>query len=100
MTIRVRLTLWYVAVLAVTLSLLGLLVYGALSRVVSAEIDDSLRLRAEDTARVIRIRGDLSFPRRMPSTGAALPSSTFTRRRACRFRSKPASRTATPDPFR
>jgi two-component system, OmpR family, sensor kinase len=68
MTIRSRLTLWYVAVLATSLVLFGVMVYGALVRVVSMDIDDSLEVRAEDIARSIRARGELSFAPRRPVT--------------------------------
>ncbi len=54
MTIRTRLTVWYVAVLATTLALFGVLVYGALVRVVSSEIDWRQRVRCFSLGYLLR----------------------------------------------
>ena len=65
MSIRLRLTVWYAAVLAVSLILFSVLLYNALDRVGDADANSSLAEKAEDVARALRVRGELSFlPRR------------------------------------
>jgi len=72
MSIRLRLTVWYAAVLAVSLILFSVLLYNALDRVGDADANNSLAEKAEDVARALRVRGELSFlPRR-----ATLPRSS------------------------
>lgn len=72
MSVRVRLTLWYAAVLAISLIGFSALTYTTLERVGDADIDSFLAEKAEDVARGLRLRGELSFlPRR-----ATLPRSS------------------------
>lgn len=71
MSIRTRLTLWYAAVLAVSLAVFSVLLYTTLDYVNDADVDTSLADKAEDVARTLRLRGELSFlPKR-----ATLPQS-------------------------
>lgn len=50
MTIRFRLTLWYVAILAVVLLVFGGLVYGAQARAIRAAATDQLRILGRQLA--------------------------------------------------
>lgn len=61
MSIRLRLTLWYAAVLAISLALSSVLLYAVLGHVASVEVDSSLADKAHDIARGLRLRGELSF---------------------------------------
>lgn len=60
MSIRLRLTLWYTTVLAVTLLVLNISVYAVLSRTLSAEIDRALRSTAWEVLRSLRVVTDPS----------------------------------------
>ncbi|MCG0277976.1 MAG: HAMP domain-containing histidine kinase [Thermanaeromonas sp.] len=55
MTLRCRLTLWYTAVLAFTLLLLGGLVYALLSHYLAREVDYSLANKAQEVKRSIKV---------------------------------------------
>ncbi len=55
MSIRVRLTLWYVGLLAIVLLLFGLLLYWVLYRSLMAEVDRTLMARAQQVARFIQV---------------------------------------------
>ncbi len=54
MTIQLRLTLWYTALLGVTLILFSVLVYYALSTNLNAQIRQDAQLQAEDVTRFLR----------------------------------------------
>ena len=54
MTIQLRLTLWYTALLGVTLILFSVLVYYALSTNLNAQVRQDAQLQAEDVARFLR----------------------------------------------
>jgi two-component system OmpR family sensor kinase len=58
--VRARLTVWYSAVLAVSLAAFGLLVYLILARELNADIDRSLVARAEQVQRPLRYRAALT----------------------------------------
>jgi two-component system OmpR family sensor kinase len=58
--VRARLTIWYSAVLAVSLAAFGLLVYVVLARELNADIDRSLATRAEQVQRPLRFRAALA----------------------------------------
>ena len=55
--IRVRLTLWYVALLAVILAAFGAGVYLTLSRSLNSSLDDSIRVQAEALMDAVRYDG-------------------------------------------
>lgn len=55
MSIRVRLTIWYVGLLAIVLILFGLLLYWVLYRSLMAEVDRTLLTRAQQVANFIQV---------------------------------------------
>lgn len=66
--VRARLTVWYSAVLAVSLAAFGLLVYVILARELNADIDRSLKARAEQVQRPLRFRAALTELQRRERT--------------------------------
>ncbi|MBI2939477.1 MAG: HAMP domain-containing histidine kinase [Chloroflexi bacterium] len=73
MSIRLRLTLWYSVILAITLFFFSALLYTVFDRTLRLDVDASLEERADDITRAVRVRGDISFfPRRvtLPRTEA------------------------------
>src|SRR5947208_1626540 len=54
MSLRIRLTLWFTAVLVVALGLLGFLVFTLVSQELSAEVDASVQNKAHDLALGVR----------------------------------------------
>lgn len=79
MSIRLRLTLWYTFILAITLVAFSVLLYTTLDRVLRADVDTSLKTKAEDISRAIRVRGDifLTQPRVTLPQSETFASPTF-----------------------
>lgn len=72
MSIRLRLTLWYTGILAVTLILLGALVYPVVGGILQANLDERLAAQAQDVIGLIRAENDPFSV--MTSGRARLPS--------------------------
>lgn len=72
MSIRLRLTLWYTGILAITLILLGALVYSVVGGILQANLDDRLAAQAQDVIGLIRAENDPFSV--MTSGRARLPS--------------------------
>lgn len=72
MSIRLRLTLWYTGILAITLILLGALVYSVVGGILQANLDDRLAAQAQDVVGLIRAENDPFSV--MTSGRARLPS--------------------------
>lgn len=72
MSIRLRLTLWYTGILAITLFFLGVLVYSVVGSILQANLDDRLAAQAEDVIGLIRAENDPFSV--MTSGRARLPS--------------------------
>ncbi len=72
MSIRLRLTLWYTGILAITLILLGALVYSVVGGILQANLDDRLASQAQDVIGLIRAENDPFSV--MTSGRARLPS--------------------------
>jgi heavy metal sensor kinase len=58
MSIRTRLTLWYTGLLALTLLLLGILIYSVVGRILIVNLQDRLVAQAEDVITVIQREND------------------------------------------
>ncbi len=58
MSIRTRLTLWYTGLLALTLLLLGILIYSVVGRILIVNLQDRLVAQAEDVITVIQKEND------------------------------------------
>jgi two-component system OmpR family sensor kinase len=58
MSIRTRLTLWYTGLLAISLLVFDLMVYSALSRILTAAIDERLAAQAQDVIAQIEAEND------------------------------------------
>ena len=72
MSIRTRLTLWYTGLLALTLLLLGILIYSVVGRILLANLQERLLAQAQDVITVIQQENDpmavmLSGRARLPS---------------------------------
>jgi two-component system, OmpR family, sensor kinase len=72
MTIRTRLTLWYTGLLALTLLLLGILIYSVVGRILIVNLEERLLAQAEDVITVIQQENDPVAV--MTSGRARLPS--------------------------
>ncbi len=72
MSIRLRLTLWYTGILAITLILLGVLTYSVVGGILQANLDDRLAAQAQDVIGLIRAENDPFSV--MTSGRARLPS--------------------------
>lgn len=73
MSLRVRLTLWFTALLAVALSLFGVLVFTLVSQQLSDEVDASVQSKAQDLAKSVRfVNGKVFVPDRVQ-----VPNSVF-----------------------
>jgi heavy metal sensor kinase len=62
LTLRLRLTLWYSAVLAIIIALFGLVVYGLTAYTLVSQIDFSLRTTAEDIISASRLQRLMDVP--------------------------------------
>ncbi len=58
MTIRTRLTLWYTGLLALTLLLLGILIYSVVGRILIVNLQERLLAQAEDVISVVQQEND------------------------------------------
>lgn len=58
MTIRTRLTLWYTGLLALTLLLLGILIYSVVGRILLVNLEERLQAHAEDVITAIQQEND------------------------------------------
>ncbi len=67
-SIRVRLTLWYIVLLAIILAAFSVGIYVTLRHSLYANLDDSLEVRAEELLPAIRFQGDL------PTLAEVVPS--------------------------
>ncbi|MGQ9490233.1 MAG: sensor histidine kinase [Anaerolineae bacterium] len=72
MSIRLRLTLWYTGLLAITLFFLGVLVYSVVGSILQANLDDRLAAQAQEVIGLIRAENDPFSV--MTSGRARLPS--------------------------
>lgn len=73
MSLRLRLTLWFTAILGIALALFGVLVFTLVSRELHAEIDASIESRAHDLALSVRsVNHELFVP-----THIRVPGSEF-----------------------
>jgi two-component system, OmpR family, sensor kinase len=75
MSIRTRLTLWYTGLLALTLLLLGILIYSVVGRILIVNLQERLVAQAEDVIAVIQQENDpmavmLSGRAKLPSIDA------------------------------
>lgn len=61
MSLRVRLTLWFTAILAVALVLFGVLVYALLTRELYADVDAAVENKAHDAALSVRYENERLF---------------------------------------
>lgn len=82
MSIRVRLTLWYTSLLAVSLLIIGVLIYSVVGRTQLASLDERLLVQAEDVIAVIQAENDpaavlLSGRARLPSSIDIFGSQSF-----------------------
>ncbi len=72
MSIRLRLTLWYTGLLAVTLVIVGALIYSVVGSTLQADLDDRLAAQAQDVIGLIQAEND---PFNVMASGRArLPS--------------------------
>ena len=72
MSIRIRLTLWYTGLLALSLLAVGILIYSVVGRILLAALDERLTTQAEDVIAIIRAEND---PMQVMLSGRAqLPS--------------------------
>jgi signal transduction histidine kinase len=77
MSLRVRLTLWFTALLAVALVLFGVLVFTLVSQQLSDEIDASIQSKAHDLAQSVRYTNSQIFvPNRVQVPGSEFRSPT------------------------
>ncbi len=72
MSIRLRLTLWYTGLLAVTLIIVGALIYSVIGGTLKADLDDRLAAQAQDVISLIQAENDPFSV--MASGRARLPS--------------------------
>ncbi len=79
MSVRLRLTLWYSAVLAVSLAFFGLTLYLVHDRLVRAEVDRSLSAQAAQVARSVQVIGLPPFVQQviLPSVDAFTDAFTY-----------------------
>lgn len=79
MSVRLRLTLWYSAVLAVSLAFFGLSLYLVHGRLVRAEVDRSLAAQAAQVARSVQVIGLPPFVRQviLPNVDAFADAFTY-----------------------
>ncbi|GIW08136.1 MAG: two-component sensor histidine kinase [Dehalococcoidia bacterium] len=77
MSIRLRLTFWYVGLLAIMLALFSSFIYVLFERNLTEEIDNSLYARADEMIRVLSASGPLLISPRIPATVDAFASGEF-----------------------
>ncbi|MCU0510222.1 MAG: cell wall metabolism sensor histidine kinase WalK [Anaerolineae bacterium] len=82
MSIRTRLTLWYTGLLALTLLLLGILIYSVVGRILIVNLQERLVAQAEDVIAVIQQENDpmavmLSARAKLPTSIDAFGSQYF-----------------------
>ena len=58
MSIRTRLTLWYTGLLALSLLVIGVLIYSLVGRILTTNLDDRLITQAEDVIALIQAEND------------------------------------------
>jgi heavy metal sensor kinase len=77
MSIRLRLTFWYVGLLAVMLALFSSFLYVLFERNLTEEIDNSLYARADEMIRILSASGPLLISPRIPTAVDAFASGEF-----------------------
>ncbi|MFN8532666.1 MAG: ATP-binding protein [Dehalococcoidia bacterium] len=77
MSIRLRLTFWYVGLLAIMLALFSSFIYVLFERNLTEEIDNSLNDRAGEMIRILSSSGPLLISPRIPTTVDAFASGEF-----------------------